>query len=178
MKATVLISLIAAALAALGLTAATAQYPAPQGSCSVSAGSATAPANTTISFTVTVLTGDGAPAAGVQGVASIISQPGSGATIVNPNYTTGADGKAVIQVQSGDTAGQITLGVTCGTLSASSIVSVVAGVTAPTPKPPVTGDGASAGGSDAPMAWGLAGALAVIVAGAGAGAITFARRRG
>lgn len=175
MKATVLISLMVAALAALGLTAATAQYPAPQGSCSVSAGSATAPANTTVSFTVTVLTGDGAPAAGVEGVASIISQPGSGATVVNPNYTTGTDGKAIIQVQTGDTAGQITLGVTCGTLNASSIVSVVAGVQAPTPKPPVTGDGSASGDSNATLAWGAAGALAVLLT--GAGALTVARRR-
>lgn len=173
MKAAALIAVLAAALLAAIATPVAAQYPTPIGSCTVGAGTGSAPPNTTITFTVTVLQADGTtPAAGVSGTASIISQPGQGASILNPNYTTGSDGKASIQVQTGNTAGQITIGVTCGSLSANGLISVVAGAT---PRPPVTGAGvAGPGGSDYTALWFIL-PLAGLAA-AGAAAVALRRR--
>lgn len=171
MKALALVAVLAAALFAVLATPVSAQYPTPIGACTITAATGSAPPNSTLTFTVTVLQSDGVtPASGVSGVASIISQPGQGATITNPNYTTNSEGKASIQVQTGNTAGSITVGVTCGNLTANTIVSVVAGAT---PRPPVTGSGAASDGSGSMLPWLL---VPLAVAGAAAGAVALRRR--
>jgi hypothetical protein len=97
-----------------------------------------------------------------------------GATVVTPNFTTGADGTAIISLKTGNSAGSITLALTCGTLSASTVVKVAVGATIP--KPPDTGSGGveSDGGSPFVLLLGLSGAGVVLL---GGGAIVVRRRR-
>jgi hypothetical protein len=116
------------AVAALGAGTALAQYPPPGGNITTStAGN---------QLTVTVSTQSGAPSPNVVCVASVGSQPGTGASVSPTNFTTNAQGRAVLNVTPGSGTGQVRIDIACGTLSASAVLPVGA-----QPAPPSTGSG-------------------------------------
>jgi hypothetical protein len=165
--------LVVIALAAVGLGAASsalAQYPQPAGSCTVSFSPSNPAPNSTVTVTVSVLTNQGGPASGVQGTASVSG--GSGASIT-PTFTTGADGKATLTLQTGSSVANLTVSVVCGAANTSAVLGVGA---TQQPGPPSTGQGSAAGDSSSfPVAW--AAALVAAVAILGTGTAVVARRR-
>lgn len=164
-----LVVLFLFALAALPLGAAYAQYPQPVGACSIAPNQAGSIPNSTLTWTVTVLTGNGAAAPNVEGTVNITSGIG---TLGSPTFKSGTDGKATIAVKTGANPGDIALAVTCGTLQTSTVLKVIPPVVLP--KAPDTGTGGSDSGF--PLLWALAGVAFVGVAGATTVAAT-ARRR-
>ena len=158
------------ALAALPLGAAYAQYPAPVGACSIAPNQPSVLPNSTLTWTVSVLTGSGAPAPGVSGTVLLSSGQG---TLATPLFTSDSAGKATISVITGAAPGDITLAVTCGSLQTSSILRVA--TPAVVPKPPDTGLGTTDSGSGFPFLWMLVGVTLVGIA--GASTVAVARRR-
>lgn len=177
------------ALAALGLTAAVAQYPQPQGAITVSVDNPNPLPGQSTGFSVLVVDSTGAGVGGRECTAAVTSQPGSDASVAPAAFVTGADGSANLTLSQGSVAGEVAVTVTCGELSTSALFGTGRGLppadsgTPPAngespsgsdvPKPPSTGQGfeASDGGMTLPLLW-------VAVAGIGAlGAATVAVRR-
>src|SRR5258708_673786 len=102
------LSLGVAVVGAVGLSAASAQYPAPLGLCTVTPAAAMANANSTLAYTISATTTDGKGAPSVPGTVSIGAQPG-GATVGTSTYTTDGSGKANVSVQTGPNAGSLQL---------------------------------------------------------------------
>ena len=156
------------ALAALPLGAAYAQYPQPVGACSIAPNQAGSTPNSSLTWTVTVLTGNGAAAPNVEGTVTITSGVG---TLGSPTFKSGVDGKATITVTTGATPGDIALAVTCGTLQTSTVLKVIP--PAVLPKAPDTGTGGNE--SSFPFIWVFAGIA--LVGAAGASTVAVSRRR-
>ncbi|MEX2245093.1 MAG: Ig-like domain-containing protein [Dehalococcoidia bacterium] len=136
----------AAALGAVALNGtASAQYPPPTGACIAgSSTTVTAPGGTS-QITITVRDANGAPVAGAQVVLTIVSQPGSGATLTPPSGTTGPDGTFTSTLQAGDGAGTVQVSVDCGEVTTA--VSLVVGSPGQL-QPPNTGTGDALTGDD------------------------------
>ena len=144
---------------------ARAQYPPPGGNVTVTPSDPTPDVGDTVTLTIAVVDEDGNPVANQACVAQVTSQPGTGASVVNPNVQTDASGNATVQVNVGDTAGAVTVTVTCGELSGSAVLSV-----GQAPAPPETGTAGTLAESGRPN-WQLlliAGLAALAVGGAGA----------
>ncbi len=130
-------------LAALGSGSALAQYPPPNGNCTVTPSDPNPGTGATIQLTVTATKGSGETDPGAAGKAVLVSQPGTGASVAPGTFTTGPDGRAVLTVQTGSAPGQLSVNVDCG-------VDRVAGVRIPVgvpPTPPSTGTGTSSSSS-------------------------------
>lgn len=144
---------------------ARAQYPPPGGNVTVTPSDPTPDVGETVTLTIAVVDEDGNPVANQACVAQVTSQPGTGASVLNPNVQTDANGNATVQVNVGDTAGAVTVTVTCGELSGSAVLSV-----GEAPAPPETGTGGNlAEGNGATWRLFLIAGLAVLAA-SGAGA--------
>jgi hypothetical protein len=169
MKRARILTLLFFVLAALPLGAAYAQYPQPAGACSITPNQSGSSPNSTLTWTVLVLTTGGVAAPNVEGSVTITSGVG---TPPVQTFKTGTDGKAVITIKTGANPGDISLAVTCGSLQTSTVLKVIP--PAVVPKPPDTGRGI-ADDSSFPLAWLLGGiGLAAV---AGVGGFAFARRR-
>lgn len=185
------IILSGAALAAIGLTAAVAQYPQPQGAITVSVDNPNPLPGQSTGFSVLVVDSTGAGVGGRECTAAVTSQPGSDASVAPASFVTGTDGSANLTLSQGSVAGEVAVTVTCGELSASTLFGTGRGLppaddgTPPAsgespsagsdvPKPPSTGQGFDAAGNDGmalPLLW-------VAIAGIGAlGATAVAVRR-
>ena len=163
------------ALAALPAAVAFAQYPQPAGVCSAVPATLDVQPNSVINFIVTALTTDGKPAVGVQGTATLTGQPGAGAQVLTPNFTTNSQGQATIQIQTGDTPGNLAIALTCGALSSSSVVKVSAPGQVIVPKPPDTGTAGAGAGAGFPILWVALAASATLLTGGATVAVV--RRR-
>jgi hypothetical protein len=165
--------LVAGALA-LGMTAAIAQYPPPGGSIFLIASVPSPTVNSESSFTVRLVASDGSAADSVACTAVIASQPGTGASVSPGSFTTASDGTATLNIQSGNTAGDVTVSVACGQISALATLTVVSGSSAGDPLPPNTGQGVATGDNGMPSSPGWL-ALGVIAAAAATFGIKRAR---
>src|SRR5258708_1638028 len=161
MKRARILTLLFFALAALPLGAAYAQYPQPAGACSITPNQSGSSPNSTLTWTVTVLTTGGIAAPNIDGSTTITSGVG---TPPVQTFRTGADGKATVAIKTGDNPGDISLAIACGNLQTSTVLKVL--LPAVVPKPPDTGRG-TAGDSSFPLIWVLTGVALVAVAGAG-----------
>lgn len=163
------------AAGALGLSAASAQYPAPLGLCVVTSPGSSLNANSTVTYTISATTTDGKGAPNVAGTVRIGEQPG-GATVGTGTFTTDANGRASVTVTTGANAGNLQVMATVGTLNCANVSSVVAQKTNPDViKPPDTGTGVAQDGGSALVP--ALGAAAVAVAGAGAATVAVRRKR-
>lgn len=163
-------SLVIAAFGALGWGVASAQYPAPLGLCTVTPGSSTVTANSPVTFTISATTTDGKGAPSVPGTVNV-----TGGSSDRGSYSTDASGKATVTITPGG-AGMLTVNVTAGTLSCSSVSSVIAQKTNPDViKPPDTGTGHAQSSGFNMLGAALAAATVLAVAG-GASAVAIRRR--
>jgi hypothetical protein len=169
------IAVTAAALVALGASQALAQYPPPLGSISASPSNPNPGLNSDTSVTVTVNSDAGVPAGSAACGATIASQPGTDATLSPSNFVTDAAGQATLILHTGSAPGQVTIAVTCGQLSANTVVNVGASPD-DVPRPPDTGAGAATGqsGGSSPLPWALAAAVGIT---GGAAFLATTRRR-
>lgn len=144
MRSLRLLTLIAA-LAGLGSAVAFAQYPAPGGNILLVPSNPTPSTNSTVNINVTVRDAAGQPIGAANCTAAVSAQPGSGASVVPASFQTSAAGAAALTVQTGASAGEVRVQVTCGTVSAAGVLQVTAPGTAPSPSvvpgPPNTGTG-------------------------------------
>lgn len=163
----ILIALTASLLAVLlfGGTAR-AQYPPPTGNVTLVAETTTPALGTAVPITATARDQYGSVVAGIACTFSIVSQPGTTATVAPGPVTTDANGVASTILNTGTTPGTIVVGSICGELS--SQVSVVVGVAAPALPPTGSGDADMPAGVGwmlaiiAGMALGIGGMLAVM----------------
>jgi hypothetical protein len=140
------------------LSTALAQYPPPAGTVTGAADADVAPTGGTVEVTCTVLDTAGTPVAGELCTFTIVSQPGTDASIGDGTVTaiTDADGVATVTLHTGSTAGVIV--VETEALGVSSQVSITTGAEpgiAPPSSPsepvsqlPATGGGGIAGTSN------------------------------
>jgi hypothetical protein len=157
-----------AALLALGVGQVLAQYPPPAGNILAQPANPNPMVNSETQVTVSVQSQAGVPASNVGCIASIASQPGKAAAVSPSFFNTDSAGKATLSVFTGDTPGQVRIGIDCGGLSTNAVLAVRAETSAPLP--PDTGQGVQAAGggtSSLPIAFcGLvfaAGAAGVLV---------------
>jgi hypothetical protein len=170
---TLVLGIVATAFLALAQVAL-AQYPPPDGAVSVSPSDPIPELGSNTTLTVAVVDSAGAPIAGAVCTAEITSQPGSTASVVDPAVTTGADGIAKIDVAVGDSPGAVVVGITCGDLEASIVLSAGA-----TPGPPDAGSGGllfdDESGSFSTYL--IGGSLLIVVAGALVGSLALRKRQ-
>ena len=160
---------LAASLLALPLFhgAARAQYPPPTGNVTLTAGTTTTTPGSSVPISATIRDQYGSVVAGVACTFSIISQPGTGASVVPGPFTTDLNGLARTTLSAGSTAGTIVVGALCGELSAQVSVVNSAAVGLP-PTGTSQADDTPAGmtwvlGIAAGAALGIGGTLAVMV---------------
>jgi len=122
---------------------ASAQYPPPTGSVSMSTSSATPATGTSVSISTTALNQFGTPAFGLSCTFQVLSQPGSGAVVDAGPKVTDANGVASTTLNVGTTPGSIVVGANCGELSSQVLVEVQ-GAPAGTLRLPATGTGSEA----------------------------------
>lgn len=166
-------------LALTGLATAEAQYPPPVGSLQVASSATTVPPGDETEISATVLDNNGDPAAGVEVLFEIVSQPGDDAFLVDPTAESDSQGVARTLLRVGSTGGEIVVQATAGELIGVTTVHVVAGVAAGPGIP--TGDGSvlaasSGGGLRATVGWAVAG-LAALLLGMAAWSVATAQRR-
>ena len=156
-------------LAGLPIGAAYAQYPPPEGTCTV-AGPASLSLGGTGTYTVTVLDKDGKVLAGTLITATVV--PANGGTVSPGSAVSDAAGKATFTVTVAPNAtATVSVSIKCGSLTASAVVNVPPAVL---PKPPDTGFGlAENDGSSFPYLWVFGG---VALAGALGAAYAVSRR--
>jgi len=169
------------------LSTVLAQYPPPAGTVTASAETAAAPTGASVEVACTVLNSAGAPVANQLCTFSIVSQPGSDASLGASSALTDSDGVATAVLYTGSTPGLIVVKVEAGGVSSQVNVAtgVELGLAPPTGAPgmpaqaPATGMGSADGTSGAgPMNGPAAlGALATAAALAIAGAYVVLRRR-
>lgn len=160
---------LAASLLALPLFhgAARAQYPPPTGNVTLTAGTTTTTPGSSVPISATIRDQYGSVVAGVACTFSIISQPGTGASVVPGPFATDLNGVTRTTLSAGSTTGTIVVGALCGELSAQvSVVNAAAAVGLPP-----TGTG-QANDTPAGMTWvlgiaagaalGIGGTLAVM----------------
>jgi hypothetical protein len=125
---------LAASLLALPLFhgAARAQYPPPTGNVTLTAGTTAPTLGSTVPISATIRDQYGSVVAGIACTFSIISQPGTDASVVPGPVMTDPNGVAQTTLNVGGTAGTIVVGALCGELSAqTSVVSSAAAVGLP-----------------------------------------------
>ena len=117
---------LAAGLLLVGMLGGTAsaQYPPPTGSVSMSTSNATPAAGTSVSISTTVLNQFGSPAFGLSCTFQVLSQPGSSAVVDAGPKVTDDNGIAATTLNVGTTAGTIVVGANCGELSSQVSVAV------------------------------------------------------
>jgi len=160
---------LAASLLALPLfhEVARAQYPPPTGNVTLTAETTTATAGSSVPISATIRDQYGSVVAGVACKFSVISQPGTDASVVSGPFTTDASGVAQTTLSAGSTAGTIVVGALCGELSAQVSVVNSAAVGLP-PTGTSQADDSPAGitwalGIAAGAALGIGGTLAVMM---------------
>ena len=170
---TLILGIAATAFLTLG-GAAHAQYPPPDGAVTLSPADPIPDLGSTTTLTVAVVDSAGDGVADAVCTATITSQPGTTASIANSDVVTDANGVATIEVSVGDTAGQVIVGITCGDLEASIVLS--AGIA---PGPPDTGSGGiPAGEGSGPFGlFPIGGAMLVVLAAALIGAAALRKRQ-
>ena len=152
-------ALLASSVGALSASTAAAQlYPDPQGVCVLTPAEPNPSLNTDTEIRLVLSDLSGNPLAGVASTAMLVSQPGGGATVAPLNFTTDANGQATLVLDTGDTAGLVTIETVCGELSANLNIPI-----GQPPGPPNTGTGP---GSSLSM-----GASALAMAGLAVGAV-------
>ena len=171
MKHARLLTLLLVVMAtALPVSIVSAQYPPPQGACTVTPPAPPYLTGQTVIFVVTALKNDGSPDAGLTGTVTV-----TGGTAA-PTFTTDANGKANIAVTitaSTTTVGaQVGVKVSCAGISGSSTISI----NTPQPKPPDTGFGTASEDDSFPFAWLFGGLAAMSAAGAAAYAVARSRK--
>ncbi len=118
-------------MVALGLTAALAQYPSPNGNVTGTPTNPNPGTGATVQLTITATTVSGAIDPNAACTAAIASQPGTGASVAPTSFTTGSDGRAVLTVQTGSASGQLKINVVCGSRTAGIVLAVGAPPSAP-----------------------------------------------
>ena len=129
--------LLVSGAGALGASMAQAQlYPNPQGVCVLTPANPNPSVNgqTEILLVLTDLNGN--PIAGVSSSATLVGQPGEGASVVPVSFTTDANGQATLVLATGDAPGVIKIQTVCGELSANVNIPI-----GQPPGPPNTGTG-------------------------------------
>ena len=169
----IILGVAATAFLALG-GAALAQYPPPDGAVTLSPADPIPDLGSTTTLTVAVVDSAGAGVSGASCTAEITSQPGSTASIGNSNVTTDANGVASVEVSVGDSAGQVVVGIVCGDLEASIVLS--AGIA---PGAPDTGSGneLASDSSGSSSLYLVGGTLLVVLAGSLVGAAAMRKRQ-
>lgn len=150
-------------LAGLPLGAAFAQYPPPEGTCTV-AGPASLTLGGSGDYTVTVLDKNGKALPGTTITAAVV--PANAGTVTPASAVSDANGKASFKVTiNASGSAVVSVSIKCGSLSASAVVSP----NVPLPKPPDTGSGAGLdnGGDSFPFLWVFGGIALLGVAGVG-----------
>ncbi len=123
---------------------ATAQYPPPTGSMTLTADATNAAPGDSVELTCTVRDTAGNPIEGAECTLTIVSEPNDGASFGSGKSTvevTNSDGVATATLYVGDDAGQVVVSGVSGAFSSAVIVSVGAAPPASEIAPPSTGDG-------------------------------------
>jgi hypothetical protein len=121
----------------LGASTAQAQlYPHPEGVCVLTPVEPNPSISSETEILLVLSDLNGNPIAGVVSTATLLSQPGGGATVTPLNFTTDANGQATLVLATGDAAGVVTIQTVCGELSANLNIPV-----GQPPGPPNTGTG-------------------------------------
>jgi hypothetical protein len=162
---------LAAGLLLVGMLASTASavYPPPTGSVSMSTSSATPAAGTSVSISTTVLNQFGSPAFGLSCTFQVLSQPGTDASVDAGPKITDDNGVASTTLNVGTTPGTIVVGANCGDLSGQVSMTVQGAAGAPgatTLRLPPTGTGRDAAAAPTWLIV-LATGLVCVVAGSG-----------
>lgn len=148
----VLAAIGAAIVLATSWTMAFAQYPAPVGSVSTSVSDTTPSTGSTVEVQVEVLDTVGNPVANEAVTLSIVSQPGTDASLASTTAVTDENGIATVALSIGSTPGTIVVGATArGIQSQATVEAQAAPVASPTPAAtpevaPPTGVGTTDGG--------------------------------
>lgn len=127
-----------------GGSVATAQYPAPTGSMTLTVDVVETTAGSSVGVTCTLIDTAGNAVAGAECTLSILSEPGDDATIGQSKSTvelTDSNGVAVATLVVGSTAGQVVVLGQADGFTSTVLVSVVAPPPASPISPPSTGDG-------------------------------------
>jgi ABC-type Na+ efflux pump permease subunit len=151
------LAVIALLVALMALTiaggTASAQYPPPAGSVTVSLSDPTPPTESSVTCTCAVLDSAGNPVAGELCVFTIVSQPGTDAYLSSTSAVTNAQGIATVSLYTGSTAGAISVSAEARSIESQATAIAESGTpvapTAPaTPgAAPPTGVGQSDGGT-------------------------------
>jgi hypothetical protein len=165
--------LLAIALVAVGLLVAltiaggtaSAQYPPPVGSVTTSLSDTTPATGASVTCTCAVLDTVGNPVAGEVCEFTIVSQPGTDASLSSTTAVTNAQGIATVTLFTGSTSGTIVVGAEARSIESQA--SATAGAATPVPPAtpgaaPPTGVGQGDGGTPVALwivAIGAAGAL-------------------
>lgn len=170
-------------LSLLAATTVNAEYPPNPTSAALAVDNVTPPTGGSASVAVSVLDASGAPVADVACNFSVVSQPGTDASVDPSSGTTNAQGVATTTLHAGSTPGSIVVTAQCG--SAASTISVLAAAQAPAAPPasvpagpapqlPASGSGpaATSGGLSTSFSTGLA----LLLLASGSGAFYLARR--
>ena len=147
---------------------ASAQYPPPEGSCSIATSATTTTAHGRVGVTVTVLDVNGKPVAGVLPLLAISRQPGGDAAIGGLAAPTDASGTVSVNLGAGGTPGVIGLSAHTDVVSCAAAVVVEGGVLGAEVSLPDTGTGRTAHGDS------LAAFAAFVLGIAGVAAVAFA----
>ena len=134
---------LAAGVLLVGMLGSTASavYPPPTGSVSMSTSSTTPAAGTSVSISTTVLNQFGSPAFSLSCTFQVLSQPGSDAVVDAGPKVTDDNGVASTTLNVGAAAGTIVVGANCGEMSGQVSVTVQGASGAPTLRLPPTGTG-------------------------------------
>ncbi len=145
---------------------ASAQYPPPEGSCSIATSSTTPDPNSSVAVSVTVLDINGKAIPGVATGLSISRQPGNDASLSGNAPATDSAGLVKGALQVGTSSGVIGLSAHTGVVSCAATVVVGQGAVLAAVNLPDTGSGAAASG-DAPavLVAFLLGSLGLVVVG-------------
>ncbi len=155
------------------LTTSLFVYPPPDGAVTLSPADPIPDLGSTTVLTIAVLDSSGGAVADAVCTVEITSQPGTTASIGATTVTTDANGVATLEVAVGDSAGQVVVGITCGDLEASIVLS--AGIA---PGAPDTGSGQFIGDdSRSSSMYLLGGTLLVVLSAALVGSLAMRRRQ-
>jgi hypothetical protein len=157
---------VVVALFAARASDVSAQYPPPEGSCSIATSSTTPDRSTSVTVAVTVLDINGKAVPGVATGLSISRQPGNDASLSGNAPATDSLGLVKGALQVGTSSGVIGLSAHTGVVSCAATIVVGQGAVLAAVNLPDTGSGAAASG-DAPavLVAFLLGSLGLVVAG-------------
>jgi hypothetical protein len=153
------------------VTGASAQYPPPEGSCSIATSATTTVAHGNVGVTVTVLDVNGQPVAGVLPQVAISRQPGGDAAISGLESLTDSTGTVSVTLGAGGTPGVIGVSAHTDVVSCAASVVVEGAVLGAEVSLPDTGTGSAAHGDS------LAAFAAFVLGAAGVAAVAAAASR-